>query len=223
MPNYQTKFETVAIGGSSYRIRSLRDRQQYFDPLGIAASSGVSPANWPLFGILWPAGIILADLMDTHPVAGLRILEIGCGLALASLVSCRRGADITATDHHPLAQDFLETNTALNGFPNIPFALGDWASAQLELGLFDLIIGSDILYEPDHPGLLAGFIDSHAKADTKIIIIDPDRGRHAKFNTAMHELGYICTTKKIKSQRAFELQFKGRILTFERIDSGHTK
>lgn len=216
MPGYQTKFETIAIGDNNYRIRSLRDRQQYSDPLGAAADSGVSAASWPLFGHLWPAGIILADLMDRQSIDGLRILEIGCGLALASLVISRRGADITASDYHPLAREFLENNVALNGFPAIPFALGDWAKNQTALGTFDLIIGSDILYEPDHPELLANFIDCHANADVKIIIIDPDRGRHSKLSNAMCALGYQGSRDKIQSQLALDMAFKGHRLTFER-------
>ena len=216
MPGYQTKFETIAIGDSNYCIRSLRDKQQYSDPLDTAADAGVSSASWPLFGQVWPAGIILADLMDRHCVDGLRILEIGCGLALASLVICRRGADITASDYHPLACEFLENNVAINGFPTIPFALGDWSNADATLGTFDLIIGSDILYEPDHPMLLANFIQRHANADVEIIIIDPDRGRHSKLSNAMGALGYRCTREKIQSQLALELCFKGHRLTFAR-------
>jgi predicted nicotinamide N-methyase len=215
MPGYQTKFETIAIGDSNYRIRSLRDKQQYSDPLGTAADAGVSSASWPLFGHLWPAGIILADLMDRHRIDGLRILEIGCGLALASLVISRRGADITASDYHPLAHEFLDHNVALNGFPAIPFVLGDWSKTHAALGKFDLIIGSDILYEPDHPGLLANFIHCHANADVEVIIIDPDRGRHSKLSNAMDALGYQCSREKIQSQLALELCFKGHRLTFE--------
>lgn len=216
MPGYQTKFETIAIGDSNYRIRSLRDKQQYSDPLGSAADAGVSSASWPLFGHIWPAGIILADLMDRQRIDGLRILEIGCGLALASLVISRRGADITASDYHPLAREFLENNVALNGFRAIPFALGDWAKNQAALGTFDLIIGSDILYEPDHPALLANFIDGHANAAVKIIIVDPDRGRHSKLNLAMRTLGYECSREKIQSPLALKLCFKGHRLTFAR-------
>lgn len=216
MPGYQTKLETISIGDSNYCLRSLRDRQQYFDPLGTAAQSGVSSASWPLFGQVWPAGIILADLMDRQRIDGLRILEIGCGLALASLVISRRGADITASDYHPLARKFLENNAALNGFPAIPFELGDWSKTHPTLGTFDLIIGSDILYEPDHPALLANFIHRHSKNDVEIIIIDPDRGRHSKLSNTMRTLGYQCAREKIQNPLSLALRFKGHQLTFER-------
>ena len=58
---------------------------------------GISSAAWPLFGLLWPSGAHLAARLALRPVrSGERILEIGCGLALASLVGHRRGADVTA-------------------------------------------------------------------------------------------------------------------------------
>ncbi len=214
---YQTKFETVVIGDSNYRLQLLHDRQQYSDPLGAAAAAGVPPASWPLFGQIWPAGIILADFIDRmeqHCLDGVRILEIGCGLGLASLVACRRGADITACDYHPLAQQFLKNNAQLNGFPEIPFVISDWSQANSLLGTFDLIIGSDVLYEPNQPALLADFIHRHARIDAAAIIIDPNRGNQAKLNRAMQTFGYSCVSEKIKTPLALNLQFTGHMLTY---------
>ena len=97
MPGYQTKQERIAIpGADDLIIRSLLDRLQFFDPLGEADRLGISSAAWPLFGLLWPSSAHLAARMALRPVCSHeRILEVGCGLALASLVSHRRGADVT--------------------------------------------------------------------------------------------------------------------------------
>lgn len=83
-------------------------------------------------------------------VRGKRILEVGCGIGLASLVLNRRRADMTATDRHPEVQVLLAINTALNGDKEIPFVRTAWADPKTELGEFNLIIGSDVLYETDH-------------------------------------------------------------------------
>ncbi len=53
--------------------------------------------------------------MCEFPIAGKRILEVGCGIGLCSLVLQQRGADITASDYHPVAEKFLRHNTDLNG------------------------------------------------------------------------------------------------------------
>jgi len=103
MPGYTTRRLTVRLGGHDYRIRALSDRQQFADPTGAAERAGISSALWCLFGQVWPAGRVLAEAMCSFDIAGKRILELGCGLGLSSLVLQRRHADVTASDHHPLA------------------------------------------------------------------------------------------------------------------------
>src|SRR4051794_5259426 len=161
-PGYKVEISTLSIGGIDYQIRALSDRQQFSDPDGSAERAGVSPASWPIFGVIWPSGRALAEAMTTFAVEGQRVLELGCGLGLASLVLQRRRADITASDHHPLAGEFLQANAALNALPPIAFHQAAWSEPQPELGRFDLIIASDVLYERDHPALVAGFVERHA-------------------------------------------------------------
>jgi len=194
----------VRIAGQEHSIRCLTDRSQYADADGRAERAGVPPASWPLFGVLWPAGIALAEEMSAFPVDGKRILEAGCGLALPSLVLKRRGADITATDHHPMAGDFLGFNTELNGLPPIRFRLAGWADA--DLGRFDLIIGADLLYEPDQPALLASFLERHAAPGAEIVIADPGRRQLAAFRKLMAAENRICTQTRFPP--------RGRILRF---------
>ena len=133
MSGYRTRQDRVAIAGvDDLFIRSLADRQQFFDPLGEADRLGISSAAWPLFGLLWPSGAQLAARIALRPVcAGERILEVGCGLALASLVGHRRGADVTASDRHPLAGRFLEENLRLNDLAPMKYRHGHWSARAL--------------------------------------------------------------------------------------------
>lgn len=115
--------------------------------------------------------------MEDYPGSGKSVLEIGCGIGLASLVLNHHGADITATDYHPEVKAFLNENTHLNRYPDISFVRTSWDD-QLPnaLGLFDFIIGSDLLYEQEHPGNLASFINRHAQKESTVLIVDPRRG-----------------------------------------------
>ncbi|MCD8541365.1 MAG: hypothetical protein LRY22_01600 [Aliarcobacter cryaerophilus] len=56
----------------------------------------------------------LALLTETNEQKNKRILEVGCGIGLSSLILNRLNADITATDYHPEAEKFLDINTELN-------------------------------------------------------------------------------------------------------------
>ena len=230
MPGYQTQETRVEITGTAaLQIRSLLDRQQYSDPLGAAARLGISPATWPLFGMLWPSGAHLAARLAAHLAAhglqpGQRILEVGCGLALASLVAHRCGADITASDCHPLAAEFLRANLALNGLGPMKYRHGEW-DGTLEGGAlqesvskrYDLIIGSDVLYDRDASTALAGFIGRHATPDSEVWIVDPERGNRPAFTRLMSAQGYaLAQTRLDMPATAVEPAYRGRLLTYRR-------
>ncbi|MCK9395455.1 MAG: SAM-dependent methyltransferase [Methylobacter sp.] len=214
MPDYHVKFETVTVGGTDYMIRSLLDLQQYSDPLGEAELAGISPASWPLFGHLWPSARVLALAMHTFDLAGKRILEIGAGLALASLVIHRRAGDMTVSDWHPLSRAFLKENLLLNKLGPLKYHAGNWEVNNPELGQFDLIIGSDVLYERQQPGQLAGFIDRHAAPSAEVIIVDPNRGNRVGFCREMAGLGYGFTARRADRFIENGDPYKGHFLTF---------
>ncbi|MDD5271325.1 MAG: SAM-dependent methyltransferase [Methylovulum sp.] len=214
MPGYHVKFETVTVGGFDYQIRSLLNLQQYSDPHSEAESAGISSASWSLFGHLWPSARILAQAMHTFELTGKRILEIGAGLALASLVVHRRAGDMTVSDWHPLSQSFLKENLRLNKLAPIKYQTGNWAGQNPTLGQFDLIIGSDVLYERQQPGQLAAFIHRHCAPAAEIIIVDPDRGNRVGFCRAMAALGYGFTSKTADRFIENGDPYKGRLLTF---------
>jgi 2-polyprenyl-3-methyl-5-hydroxy-6-metoxy-1,4-benzoquinol methylase len=137
MPNatpptgYEVKFQRVGVGGGAdLQIRSLLDKQQFFDPLGLALAAGISSATWPLFGLLWPSAQKLADLMQAWVLKDKRILEVGCGLGLASLVVHRREGNIIASDCHPLTEIFLKANVLLNGLPPLHYETGNWGTSR---------------------------------------------------------------------------------------------
>jgi predicted nicotinamide N-methyase len=174
----------------------------------------------------------MAERMAHRPVTGERILEIGGGLGLASLVAHRRGAQVTASDCHPLAHAFLDENTRLNGLLPMPYCHGLWGTAAARddglpvlteahdaplSGLFDLIVGSDILYERDDAGTLARFIDEHAAVKSEIWVIDPNRGNRAAFHKHMALLGFAMH-EQVLDQAAHDgvEAYKGRMLTYTR-------
>ncbi len=217
MPGYQVKVQRVAVaGGDDFEIRSLLDRLQYADPDGDAARAGISSATWPLFGQLWPSAQVLADLMQGWDLRACRVLEIGCGLALASLVVHRRLGDVTASDCHPLAETFLQDNLHRNDLPPMKFAVGNWARPNPALGYFDLIIGSDVLYERDHPDLVADFIDHRAAQVAEVLIVDPNRGHRPAFGRRMVHHGFALEESNLHSTLGDGTPYRGRLLHYRR-------
>lgn len=212
---YQVKTDVICGHGANINIRSLLNREQFFDPLGEALAAGISSATWPIFGLLWPSAHVLAQKMVAFELAGKRILEVGCGLGLASLVLHRRGGDITASDSHPLAGVFLTENVRLNALLPIKYETGNWSRSNPGLGEFDLIIGSDLLYDRDQPRALSDFIDLHSAATVEVLIVDPDRGNHSSFRRCMGVLGYSHLAARIHAL-ADGSAFKGQIHVYNR-------
>ncbi len=215
MTGYNTQIVTLQIGGEDYRLRILADRQQFHDPDGMAERAGISSATWPIFGMIWPVGLALAEEISRFPVDGLRILEMGCGMAISSLVLQRRGADVTASDNHPLVAEFLRCNAELNDLPPVVYRNAPWGEPNQTLGRFDLLIGSDVLYEPDHAALLADFIERHAKSRCTVLVADPGRGYRGQFSKRLAAQGYARTELRCRAGGP-QIEAKGRLLQFVR-------
>lgn len=211
----RVRYQTIEFQDVDIHLKTLRDNQEFNDPLGEAESLGISSAQWPLFGVLWDSGRVLALVMEEYEVEGKRILEIGCGMGLASLLLNSRHADITATDYHPEAGSFLVENVRLNHGRNIPFLRTDWENITDGLGIFDMLIGADLLYEHGHIELLSQFIERHAKPKCEVILVDPGRGNQAAFSKKMIKLGYV-HSQELVSKTDIKLAFKGSILTYLR-------
>ncbi|MFC3194050.1 class I SAM-dependent methyltransferase [Marinicella sediminis] len=214
MSTYRIKYQTIEFTHQDIHIKTLRDRQQYADPDGVAAAFGISSAQWPLFGVVWESSQVLARILDDKDTRGLRILEVGCGIGLSSLLLNARHEDITATDHHPMAGEFLLSNTALNDGEVIPFLRTGWDNQHTGLGRFNLIVGSDLLYETEHIHLLSQFIKQHAKPNCEVIIVDPGRGLHSKFSKAMTTLGFAHSQTNAPNEDPASEPFKGKILRY---------
>ena len=238
MSAYQTKQDSIAIAGAAHlNVRSLLDRNQFDDPLGDAEHVGISSATWPIFGMLWPSGMQLAARMAARSLhTSERILEIGCGLALPSLVAHRRGCNVTASDCHPMAAAFLQENWRLNNLPPLPYQFGQWGGATKSVadhahpvaataqrafmlpavtGQFDLIIGSDVLYERDSSGQLAAFVAQHAAPGAQVWIVDPDRSNRPAFNQRMAALGFTLDEERLDAPASVgAAAYKGRLLIY---------
>lgn len=234
-PGYRTKLNAIHIPhAGDFQIQSLLDRQQFHDPDGRAAQLGISSALWPLFGLLWPSAVHLASQLALRPVnPHERMLEIGCGLALASLVAHRRGACVTASDRHPMVPLFLRENLRLNGLPpDLPYRHGQWglqeppapeiAGSALLDGRYDFIVASDVLYEPDAARAVAHFINQHAQDRAEAWVVDADRGYRAPFNRQMAALGFALQAQlrlgpiATQAHQPGHRPYKGRLLKYQR-------
>lgn len=216
MSDIRVRYQTIEFDNIDIHLCTLRDNQQYSDVDGIAEKLGISSATWPLFGIIWPSSIVLANLLLKLDIQNKRILEVGCGIGLASLLLNHRLANITATDVHPEAGNFLSLNVSLNKGHKIPFTRMNWEDADTGLGEFDLIVGSDLLYEQNHAELLSRFIDRHSSMTNEVIIVDPGRRHHASFSKKMVAMGFSHQQTIAENLSYLDKPYRGQILRYRR-------
>jgi len=102
----------------------------------------------PYWSVLWRSGVALAGELEGAPLDGLRVVELGCGIAVPSIAAARAGADVLATDSDPEALELVAQNAQANGV-QVETVVVDWAQPDdlVSRAPFDLVLAADVLYE----------------------------------------------------------------------------
>ncbi|KAJ3194734.1 Protein fam86a [Irineochytrium annulatum] len=101
----------------------------------------------------WPAALYLIEYLSAYPtyVRDQRILELGAGMGLVGLVCAKLGArSIALTDSDAGVVEVLKENLTFNTVDGSVFLL-NWEEPLVgceELDDCDVIIGSDVAYDP---------------------------------------------------------------------------
>jgi predicted nicotinamide N-methyase len=133
----------------------------------------------PYWSVLWRSGVALARELDPADLEYRRVIELGCGLAVPSMVAARAGAAVLATDAEPEALALATRNAELNG-TRIETARVEWRAPEelLERAPFDLVLAADVLYERTAAGQL---LDLLPKLGPLALVADPGRPAAAAF------------------------------------------
>jgi len=174
---------------------------QVLQPRESAELPDDGPVEWaplvPYWSVLWRSGLALARELDAEELAGLRVVELGCGLAVPSMAAARAGATVLATDADPEAIELVARNAGLNGL-EIDAAAVDWTSAAAtdELasrGPFDLVLAADVLYERPTVARMLSLLPRLAPAAW---LADPSRPTAAVFVEQARERGWTVDTAR---------------------------
>ena len=83
---------------------------------------------------------------------GRRLLELGCGIGLVSLVAAAAGFRVLATDYYADALGIHGRQCPRHGLRGVDTRLVDWRKLPDDLGTFDVVAASDVLYEAPQAG-----------------------------------------------------------------------
>ena len=160
--------EVVALREGEITLMRPRDSEALIDEHAFAADEAL-----PYWAELWPSGLELARRLSGRALRGARVVELGCGLGLPSLVASACGARALATDWSSAALGLLERNAAANGL-RLRTLRVDWArpGELLELAPFDLVLAADVCYERRNIALL---LELMPKLGPEAWLADPGR------------------------------------------------
>jgi predicted nicotinamide N-methyase len=153
----------------------------------------------PYFGVLWPAAEALSEYIYDHPelIRSKSVLELGSGLGYPSLVATYLGGKVLATDFHPDVEAFFKRNCRHSSV-ECAYRRLNWREEKAGIGKFDVVMGSDVLYESKHPEEVAKGLLRFRKEGGIILLSDPGRSYMQNFLSAMKELGQSEDRRVIK-------------------------
>jgi predicted nicotinamide N-methyase len=167
---FRTAIRVVQLGGLDVELLSPANADDL-----ISEDDYVKDERLPYWADLWPSAQILAREARGMRLAGLRVLELGCGLGLVAVGATLAGAEVTATDYYDDAILFATLNVAEATGKTIAARMVDWTAMPADLGRFDVVLTSDVLYEPRYAALVAGAITATLRRGGEAIVADPGR------------------------------------------------
>jgi predicted nicotinamide N-methyase len=131
----------------------------------------------PYWAELWGSGEELSEEIAERDVAGLRVLELGCGLGLPSLAAAVGGAHALATDWSSDAIELLRENARRNEL-ELEAEVVRWSEPRtlVERAPWDLVLAADVLYERRNVDELLELLP---QLGTLVLVAEPGRP-HAK-------------------------------------------
>lgn len=174
----------VEVVGRMWQITSVQSPEELLD-------TAEEWEHFPYGLLLWESAIGLSRHIAARPAlaAGKRILEIGTGVGLAGIVARECGAEVSQTDHHKAALILAGQNARQNGVSGIKTFLADWRTWQ-DNSQYDLILGSDVIYERSMYFYLESIFNRNLKPDGSLLISDPGRPQALEFMALLEKSGW---------------------------------
>jgi predicted nicotinamide N-methyase len=164
--------DVVALSGRTLSILRPRSAEALLDQDAFEHEEFL-----PYWAELWASGDALARSIAERDVSGLRVVELGCGLALPSLAAALGGAHVLASDWSPDAIALAQENARRNAL-ELETAVVRWSEpeALLSRAPWDLVLAADVLYERRNVDELLTLLP---QLGAEVLLADPGRP-HAK-------------------------------------------
>jgi predicted nicotinamide N-methyase len=196
---YATVTETHALGPLRLAFTRIADPNVVLDQVVVAEDRREkltgqrregNDLHLPYWAELWDSALGIGQLLAGGQGSGFRVqsgralnpeprtlnpsvLDLGCGMGLAGMVAVAMGAQVLLADLEPDALLFARLNT-LPWSDRVRARRVNWQTDRLNES-FDLIIGSDVLYDKTQWEFLDAFFRAHLHPKGQVLLGEPGR------------------------------------------------
>ena len=193
----------VEIGGLTLSLEHPPDPVELIDEEAFEQEEFL-----PYWAELWPSAVALARAVAELELSGRSVLELGCGLALPSIVAARFGGDVLATDWSPDAIAFAERNARRNCV-DLATALVSWTTPGelVARSPWSLVLAADVLYERRNVEPLLRLLP---ELGSEVLLADPGRPALRAFLEGAEEGWEISRAEAAELPRGAVFRLLGR-------------
>jgi len=174
MKNFPLTLQTFQFGEHRVQV-SVPDAAALQEWYTVAKENNPT-ISFPYWAKLWPASLALCRFIAVQPhwIQNKNVLEIAAGLGLPSFLSAQFTTQVTCSDYINEALEIMQHSIEQNHLKNVNCCFLDWN--HLPEGLdTDVLLLSDINYEPSEFYNLFQMIEQYITAGTTILLATPQR------------------------------------------------
>lgn len=170
-----TKYlQTFQLSGSSFEL--FAPLQSEIQQAYLQQKAVDENVDFPYWAKVWPSAIGLSMFLQQHPqlLQDKRVLELAAGLGLPSLVAANYAQSVCCSDYVQAPLDFVKASADHHQFANIDYQIINWFAVPPTIKT-EILLLSDINYEPAAFAVLFEMIQAFLAKQTTIILSTPQR------------------------------------------------
>jgi len=203
---FATATEDVRVGPVALAFTRVRDPDAVLDAVCAQeerSRHGERPRRelrMPYWAAVWESALGVGHHLVDHAddlglAAGAACLDLGCGMGLAGMFLAALGGRVTLADVETAALLFARLNT-LPWRDRCRVRRVDWQRDALA-DRFDLIVGSDVLYDRQQWDFLDPFWRRHLTGGGRVLLGEPGRPKAVEFPDWAAARGWAVTRQAI--------------------------
>lgn len=198
---FRTVIVDVPVDDRSYSILKPANADDL-----IREEDFVKDERLPYWADIWPSSTILAARLQKMDGRHAKALELGCGVGLCTIAARSVGFDVLSTDYYEDALDFTQANVFRNSAGKARTMLFDWRHPPDNLGRYEFVFASDVLYEREYAILFPTILDNTLGDNGSALIADPGRVGVPVFLEVCAEIGLVANKDETRPFASGEIR-----------------